>query len=94
VAELRVWDNGNDWVIAESAEEAFAEMEKHIGDGLDPEEHKAFEPCEPADVHRYWINERGDGIAEEGDDGADVVRLTNAEACAKFGKGYLGSRDY
>lgn len=80
---MRLWDNGNDFVIAESAEEAFALWLEHTGESRDT--------GYSADEYTAWDDDRVFTFADE-----DVLRTskTAAEWVAEHGRGYFASRDY
>jgi hypothetical protein len=89
--ELRVWTNGNEWVIAPDV--AVAAHQWHLQIGDDPEDYDftwtALEPTEPLTI---WCDDDGTPGEVDGD-GCDRVTLTAAEWVAKIGLGYLASSE-
>jgi hypothetical protein len=86
---LRIWYNGNDRVIAESAAEAEQLVCKQLH-GSDKYELDPFEAL--PDDHHISICVDADG--QLSDDSSRVLRLTAREWAEREGKGYLCSNDY
>ena len=91
---LRMYFNDNDWVIAESPEEATKLYIAHCGDpGIRDDEWGWVEL--PLDkVQKLWVTSDGTISAPGEGDGAVLVSMTVAEEIEKFGRGYVGSLDF
>jgi len=80
---LKLWDNGNDFVIAESPSDALVLWIKHTGE--DPVDYTA-------DEWEAWDDDRVFTFVNEDDD--TKTAKTSREWCAEHGKGYFASRNY
>jgi hypothetical protein len=86
MADLKVWHDGNDWVIAESALEACVLVNKMYGS----------EEAQPGDFGIVPDGEPIGVLCEDGkpSDSGVGVKKTAAEWAAQEGKGILCSRDF
>ncbi len=80
---LKLWDNGHDFAVAATAEEAH-EFLRHLASNED-------EPFD-ADNWTTWPDDKP--FTRTNDEGKQPVTKTAAEWCASSGAGYFASRDF
>jgi hypothetical protein len=76
-------DDGTDWVIAHSPEDASAIWEEHVGEPHSDEEHGPWRPCDP-----------DKSLTVDLDDGRGGRTQTFREWIAECGRGFFCSENY
>jgi hypothetical protein len=82
MADLKLWTNDVDIVVAETATEAREILIEHLGLDEDDEDENSFHEWEGATIR--WHDECGYG---------DGVEMSPQEMITKLGKGYTGSSE-
>jgi hypothetical protein len=90
---LKMYDDGHDWVIAENPEDAMKVYSEAIGSPVESEDEWCWEELPPEKSLKFWMDAAGN-VSEPGVRGATLVSSTVTELIAKFGRSYVGSRDY
>jgi hypothetical protein len=87
-ANLHVFTNDCEWVIARDAEDVRAVLSGEHGIPYDGND-EAWEQCSDAERLTIHLSADESEVAEPGEEGARPVRKTFREWIEKFGRGYL-----
>jgi len=89
---LKMYDNDNDWVIAESPEDATKVYIEAMGDPGLREDEWGWRELPPEKSLKLWTDPDGT-VSCPDEPGATLVSSTVTELIVKLGRHYVGSRD-
>lgn len=95
MADLHVWTTGEDWVVAESAQDATQCMCEQLGcepEEFDAEEHE-WRRLDDAAILSVWCDPDGD-IACHGEDGCGPVERSVTDWIKREGRGFLATANW
>ena len=90
MAELHVFTNEYEWVVAESIEDCEAAMNESVGATYDADDEIEWRQLDDDSTIKIWMNE-GD-IAEHGE--GEIVEKTCREWAEENGRGFLCSTEH
>lgn len=92
MADLHVFHNDYEWVVAESVEDCERAMFDSIGATYSVDDEIEWYQLDDDSTLKVWM--AGDDIAEPDQAGAEVVEKTCQEWAEQFGRGFLASTEY